>query len=37
MFKSHLDNVIHDYAGKDTATDLELQALKDFLGRLSKS
>jgi hypothetical protein len=37
MFKSHLDNVICDYAGKDAATDLELLALKDFLGRLSKS
>jgi DNA-directed RNA polymerase specialized sigma24 family protein len=37
MFKGHLDEVIRDYAGKDAATDLEVQALKDFLGRLSKS
>jgi DNA-directed RNA polymerase specialized sigma24 family protein len=37
IFKAHLDEVIHEYAGKDSATALEVQALKDFLARLSKS
>ncbi len=37
IFKGHLDNVIREYAGRDAATALEIQALKDFLGRLSKS
>jgi DNA-directed RNA polymerase specialized sigma24 family protein len=37
IFKTHLDDVIRDYAGKDAATDLEVQALKEFLGRLSKN
>jgi len=37
IFKSHLDNVIHEYAGRDAATVVEVQALKDFLARLSKS
>jgi DNA-directed RNA polymerase specialized sigma24 family protein len=37
IFKSHLDNVIHEYAGRDAATSVEVQALKDFLARLSKS
>ena len=36
IFKVHLDEVIHEYAGRDAATALEIQALKDFLGRLSK-
>lgn len=36
IFKAHLDDVIRDYAGRDAATALEVQALKDFLGRLSK-
>lgn len=36
IFKAHLDQVIQDYAGKDAATELEVQALKDFLGQLSK-
>src|SRR5580698_10446900 len=37
IFKAHLDEVIRDYAGKDVATDLEIDALKDFLRRLSKN
>jgi DNA-directed RNA polymerase specialized sigma24 family protein len=37
IFKAHLDEVIRDYAGKDAATDLEVEALKDFLGKLSKN
>lgn len=37
IFKAHLDEVIRDYAGKDTATDLEVEALKDFLRKLSKN
>jgi DNA-directed RNA polymerase specialized sigma24 family protein len=37
IFKGHLDEVIQDYAGRDAATALEVQALKDFLGRLSKN
>ena len=37
IFKVHLDTVIHEYAEKDSATALEVQALKDFLVRLSKS
>ena len=37
IFKAHLDQVIQDYAGKDAATELEVQALKDFLRQLSKS
>ena len=37
IFKGHLDDVIHEYAGRDAATALEVQALKDFLARLSKS
>jgi hypothetical protein len=37
IFKVHLDQVIHDYAGRDAATALEVEALKDFLTRLSKS
>jgi DNA-directed RNA polymerase specialized sigma24 family protein len=37
IFKGHLDEVIRDYAGRDAATAVEVQALKDFLGRLSKS
>jgi DNA-directed RNA polymerase specialized sigma24 family protein len=36
IFKGHLDDVIREYAGRDAATDLEVQALKDFLARLSK-
>lgn len=36
IFKGHLDDVICEYAGRDAATNLEVQALKDFLGRLSK-
>jgi DNA-directed RNA polymerase specialized sigma24 family protein len=37
IFKAHLDEVIRDYAGKDAATDLEIDALKDFLRRLSNN
>jgi hypothetical protein len=37
IFKTHLDEVIRDYAGKDVATDIEIEALKDFLRRLSKN
>lgn len=37
IFKAHLDEVIRDYAGRDAATALEVEALKDFLGRLSKN
>ncbi len=37
IFKGHLDEVIRDYAGRDAATAVEVQALKDFLRRLSKS
>jgi DNA-directed RNA polymerase specialized sigma24 family protein len=37
IFKGHLDEVIQDYAGQDAASALEVQALKDFLGRLSKN
>jgi|HubBroStandDraft_5_1064220.scaffolds.fasta_scaffold159559_2 DNA-directed RNA polymerase specialized sigma24 family protein len=36
IFKTRLDEVICEYAGRDTATALEIQALKDFLNRLSK-
>jgi hypothetical protein len=37
IFKTHLDEVIRDYAGKDAATDIEIEALKEFLRRLSKN
>jgi DNA-directed RNA polymerase specialized sigma24 family protein len=37
IFKALLDEVIRDYAGRDAATDIEIDALKDFLGKLSKS
>ena len=37
IFKGHLDEVIREYAGRDAATALEVQALKDFLNRLSKN
>jgi DNA-directed RNA polymerase specialized sigma24 family protein len=36
IFKGHLDEVIREYAGRDAATSLEVEALKDFLTRLSK-
>jgi len=35
IFKTHLNQVIKEYAGKDTATAVEIQALEDFLGRLA--
>jgi hypothetical protein len=35
IFKGHLSQVIKEYAGKDAATDAEIQALEDFLGRLA--
>jgi DNA-directed RNA polymerase specialized sigma24 family protein len=37
IFKVHLDEVIRDYAGIDAATAVEVEALKDFLRRLSKN
>lgn len=37
IFKAHLDEVIAAYTGRDAATALEVDALKDFLGRLSKN
>lgn len=37
IFKGHLDEVIREYAGQDAATSLEVDALKDFLARLSKN
>jgi len=36
IFKTHLDKVIKEYAGQDTATATEIQALEDFLQRLAK-
>jgi len=36
IFKAHLNDVIKEYAGMDTATATEIQALQDFLDRLSK-
>ena len=37
IFKGHLDDVIREYAGQDAAAALEVNALKDFLARLSKN
>src|ERR1700722_5681934 len=37
IFKGHLDEVIREYAGQDAAAAVEVQALKDFLSRLSKN
>ena len=34
IFKAHLNQVIKEYAGQDTAVAAEIQALSDFLGRL---
>ncbi len=34
LFKAHLNQVIKEYAGQDTAVTAEVQALNDFLGRL---
>jgi hypothetical protein len=36
IFKAHLSKVIKEYAGQDAATATEIQALEDFLVRLSK-
>ncbi len=36
IFKGRLDEVIREYAGQDAAAALEVNALKDFLARLSK-
>lgn len=36
IFKAHLGRVINEYARQDTATAAEIQALEDFLNRLSK-
>lgn len=35
IFKTHLSQVIREYAGKDAATATEIQALEDFLARLA--
>lgn len=37
IFKSHLNRVIRDYAGQDSATAAEIQALEDFISRLAKT
>jgi hypothetical protein len=37
IFKAHLNEVIHEYAGQDAATAAEIQALGEFLGRIAKS
>lgn len=36
IFKVHLNQVIKEYAGQDTATAAEIQALEDFLARLAR-
>jgi DNA-directed RNA polymerase specialized sigma24 family protein len=36
IFKSHLARVIEEYAGQDAATDREIKALEEFLGRLAR-
>jgi DNA-directed RNA polymerase specialized sigma24 family protein len=36
IFKAHLIKVIKEYAGQDSATATEIQALEDFLVRLAK-
>lgn len=36
IFKTHLAQVIQEYAGQDAATDRELQALEEFLERLAR-
>lgn len=35
IFKSHLNEVIKEYAGKDAATAAEVKAIEDFLARLA--
>lgn len=35
IFKAHLNEVIKEYAGKDTATAAEVKAIEDFLARLA--
>jgi hypothetical protein len=35
IFKTHLNQVIKEYAGKDAATAVEIQSLEDFLGGLA--
>lgn len=35
IFKTHLNQVIKEYAGKDAATAVEVQALEHFLGHLA--
>jgi hypothetical protein len=35
IFKTHLNDVIKEYAGKDAATATEIQALEQFLARLA--
>ena len=36
IFKGHLNSVIKEYAGQDTATDMEIQSLEDFILQLAK-
>ena len=36
IFKMHLNNVIKEYAGQDTATAMEVQALENFVSRMAK-
>ena len=36
IFKTHLNQVIQDYAGQDAATLVEIKALEDFLARLAQ-
>lgn len=36
IFKTHLSEVIQQYAGQDAATVAEIKALEDFLGRLAR-
>jgi len=35
IFKAHLNEVIKEYAGKDTATAVEVKAIEEFLARLA--
>ena len=36
IFKTHLNNVIKEYAGQDAATVMEIQALQEFVSRMAK-
>ena len=37
IFKNHLNRVIQEYAGKDSATAAEARALEEFVGGLANS